>query len=119
MKLLLDEMLTLAIARKLRSRGYDVQAVAGHHDREALSDAEVLALASAERRALVTNNLRDFRPLHHEAILPGGTGHFGMVFIPGGYRRTKADTGRIITALEAILARHPGERDLANGEAWL
>ncbi len=46
-------------------------------------------------------------------------GHFGMVFIPGGYRRTKADTGRIITAFEAILARHPGDRDLANGETWL
>jgi hypothetical protein len=117
-KLLLDEM-TPAIARELRSRGHDVQAVAGHPDREALSDPEVLALARTERRALVTNNLRDFRPLHHEAILPGGAGHFGMVFIPGGYRRTKADTGRIITALEAILARHPGERDLANGETWL
>jgi hypothetical protein len=118
-KLLLDEMLTPAIARELRSRGHDVQAVAGHPDREALSDPEVLAVARTERRALVTNNLRDFRPLHHEAILPGGTGHFGMVFVPGGYGRTKADTGRIIKALEAILARHPGERDLANGETWL
>lgn len=119
MKLLFDEMLTPAIARELRSRGHDVQAIAGQRDREGLSDQEVLALARTEHRALVTNNLRDFRPLHHEAILPGGTGHFGMVFIPGGYRRTKADTGRIITALEAILAGHPGEGDLADGETWL
>jgi hypothetical protein len=44
---------------------------------------------------------------------------FGMIFMPGGYRRTRADTGRIITALEALLARFPGEEDLANGEAWL
>ncbi len=119
MKLLLDEMLTPAIARELCSRGHDVQAVAGHPDREALSDPEVLALARADHRAVVTNNLRDFRPLHHEAILPGGAGHFGMVFIPGSYRRTKAHTGRIITALEAILSRYPGEEDLANGETWL
>jgi hypothetical protein len=42
-----------------------------------------------------------------------------MIFIPGGYRRTKADTGRIIAALEAILIQHPGEDSLANGEAWL
>jgi hypothetical protein len=42
-----------------------------------------------------------------------------MIFLPGTYRRTKADTGRIIAALEAILAQHPGENDLANGEAWL
>ncbi len=119
MKLLLDEMLSPAIARELRSRGHDVEAVAGSPDREALSDPEVLALARAEHRALVTNNLRDFRPLHHEAITPGGTGHFGMIFIPGSYRRTRADTGRIIAALEAILAQYPGDKDLANGEAWL
>jgi hypothetical protein len=84
-----------------------------------LSDPEVLALARAERRAVVTNNLRDFRPLHHQAITPGGAGHFGMVFMPGSYRHTKADTGRIIAALEALLIKYSGEEDLANGEAWL
>jgi hypothetical protein len=76
-------------------------------------------LARAEHRAIVTNNLRDYRPLHHEAVVPGGSGHFGMIFIPGSYRRTRAGTGRITTALEAILAKHPGESDLSNGEAWL
>lgn len=119
MKLLLDEMLTPAIARELRARGHDVEAVAGHPDREALSDPEVMAIARAEHRAVVTNNLRDYRPLHHEAIVPGGPGHFGMIFMPGGYRRTRADTGRIVAALGAKLALYPGERDLANGEAWL
>jgi predicted nuclease of predicted toxin-antitoxin system len=119
MKLLLDEMLSPAIARELRARGHDVEAVAGHPDREALPDPEVLALARTSHRALVTNNIRDFRPLHNEAIIPGGPGHFGIIFLPGTYRRTKADTGRIITALEAKLARYPGETDLANGEDWL
>ena len=119
MRLLLDEMLSPAIARELRARGHDAEPVAGHPDREALSDPEVLALARSEHRAVVTNNLRDFRPLHHEAITPGGAGHFGMIFIPGSYRRTKADTGKIIAALDAILAHYPGENDLANGEAWL
>jgi hypothetical protein len=118
-KLLLDEMLSPAIARELRSRGHDVESIAGHPDREARSDPEVLALARAERRAVVTNNLRDFRPLHHEAITPGGAGHFGMIFVPSGYRRSRAGTGRIVVALEAILAEHSGETDLANGEAWL
>lgn len=119
MKLLLDEMLSPAIARDLRARGHEVEPVAGNPEHEALSDPEVLALARAEHRAIVTNNLRDFRPLHHEAITPGGAGHFGMIFMPGSYRRTKADTGKIITALEQILIRYPGEKDLANGEAWL
>lgn len=119
MKLLLDEMLSPAIARELRDRGHDAEAVAGHPDREALSDPHVLALARAEHRAIVTNNPRDFRPLHHEAITPGGLGHYGMIFIPGTYRRTKNDSGKIITGIESILAQYPGESDLANGEAWL
>jgi len=118
-RLLLDEMLSPVIARELRERGHDVESVAGNAGREAMSDPEVLALARAERRAIVTNNLRDYRPLHNEAIVPGGDGHFGMILMPGTYRRTKADIGRIIAALEAILAKHPGENDLANGEAWL
>jgi hypothetical protein len=118
-KLLLDEMLSPVIAGELRKRGHDVESIAGNPGREAMSDPEVLALARAERRAIVTNNLRDYRPLHHEAIVPGGHGHFGMIFIPGSYRRTRADTGRIIAALEAVLAKHSGETDLVNGEAWL
>jgi len=118
-KLLLDEMLAPVIARELRGRGYDAEAVAGRPERQSLSDPEILALARAEHRALVTNNLQDFRPLHAEAITPGGPGHYGMIFVPGGYRRTKADTGKIVTALEAILAAHPGEADLASGEEWL
>ena len=119
MRLLLDEMLSPVIARELRERGHDVESVAGSPGREAMSDPEVLALARAERRAIVTNNLRDYRPLHNEAIVPGGDGHFGMIFTSRTNRRTKADIGRIIAALEAILAQHPGENDLTNGEAWL
>jgi hypothetical protein len=118
-KVLLDEMLTPDIARVLRARRHDVEAVAGHPDWEGLSDFQIIAVARTERRAIVTNNLRDYRPLHGEAITPGGHGHFGMIFIPGSYRRTRADTGRIIAALKAKLVQYPGETDLANGEAWL
>jgi hypothetical protein len=42
-----------------------------------------------------------------------------MVFMSSTYRRTKADIGRIVKALEDKLREFPGERDLANGEAWL
>jgi hypothetical protein len=118
-RLLLDEMLSPAIARELLARGHDVQSVAGHQEREALSDPEVLAIARAERRAIVTNNVRDFRPLHVEAVMPGGAGHFGMIFMSGNYRRTKADIGRIVAALEAKLAQYPDDEDLANAEDWL
>jgi hypothetical protein len=118
-KLLLDEMLSPAIARELRERGHDVLAVAEHPGWAALSAPEVLAVARTERRAVVTSNLRDCRPLHSDAITPGGPGHFGTVFMPGSYRRTKADTGRIISALEAKLTEYPSDEDLENGECWL
>ena len=119
MKLLLDEMLSPAIAQLLRSRGHDVLAVAGDRQREGMSDPEIMALARAEHRAVVTNNLRDYRPLHYEAIMAGGGGHYGMVFMPGAFRRTKRDIGQIAAALEAKLAAYPREEDLANGETWL
>jgi hypothetical protein len=57
--------------------------------------------------------------LHHDAITPGGPGNFGMVFMAGNYRRTKADIGCTVTALEAKLDQFPGEADLVNGETWL
>jgi hypothetical protein len=112
-------MLSPVIAQELRARGHDVLAVARDHHHEGMSDPEVMALARAEHRAIVTNNLRDYRPLHHEAIMPGGAGHYGMIFMPGSYRRSKADTGQIIAALGALLDRFPGEDDLTNGETWL
>lgn len=52
-------------------------------------------------------------------ITPGGPRHFGKIFMPGSYRHTKADTGRIISALEAKPTEYPGDEDLANGECWL
>jgi predicted nuclease of predicted toxin-antitoxin system len=117
-KLLLDEMLSPVIANRLRDRGHDVEAIAGGEHAE-LSDSDVLDLARSQRRVLVTNNVVDFRRLHHDAIAPGGPGHFGIIFMPGAYRRAKADIGRIVKALEAKLREFPGDRDLAHGETWL
>ena len=119
MKLLLDEMLSAVIAEQLRARGHNVEAINRHPQHEALSDGDVLDLAREEHRAVVTNNLVDFRALHHEAITPGGRGHFGMVFMAGNHRRTRADIGRIVAALEAKLEQFPGDTDLVNGETWL
>jgi hypothetical protein len=42
-----------------------------------------------------------------------------MVFIPGGYSRRRADTGRIVTALVGTLQAHPHEDGLSNAEDWL
>jgi Domain of unknown function (DUF5615) len=117
--LLLDEMLSPAIARELRKRGHDVEAIQEHPEWCSFNDPRVVHLAREERRVIVTDNLVDMRPLHYEAITPGGPGDYGMIFIPGGHPRTRADTGRIVDALEQKLAARRGDRDLANGEDWL
>jgi hypothetical protein len=119
LKLLLDEMLSPAIARALRARGHDVEAITEHLDWEGLGDAELVALARRERRAIVTTNLRDFRPLYAEFLAPGSPGHSGFVFVPTIYRLTRADVGRVVSALEVQLADDPGEQDLANSETWI
>jgi len=118
-RLLLDEMLSPAIAGELRAHGHDVEAIKEHAEWWAYDDPQVLDLARRERRVIVTDNLVDMRPLHYEAIAPGGSGDYGMLFIPGGYRRRRADTGRIVTALAEKLDAYPDERDLADGEDWL
>jgi Domain of unknown function (DUF5615) len=117
-RVLLDEMLSPDIAEQLRAHGHDVQAIAASEHAE-LDDPEVLDLARSQQRALVTNNVRDFRPLHIAAVAPGGAGYYGMVFMSGNFRRTKADIGGIVVALEAKLAAYSGLEDLANAEEWL
>jgi len=117
-KLLLDEMLSPDIAEVLHGRGYDVQAIANSAHAE-LSDPDVLDLARSQQRAVVTNNVRDFRPLHIAAVGAGGAGHYGIIFMASNFRRSKADIGRIADALEEKLKQYPGLEDLANAEDWL
>lgn len=118
MRLLLDEMLSPRIARELRGRGYDAVAVGERAAWAGRSDDEVIDLARVERRAVVTNNLRDFRSRAAGAALPGGSGHYGMVWVPSGFRRTRKDVGRIVDALDRVLRAHPSDDDLRNGETW-
>lgn len=118
MRLLLDEQLSNDIAAGLRDRGHDVVAVKDQPAWMGMTDDEIMELARRERRGVVTNNVRDYRPLAARSVL-GGEGHFGMVFMPGGYRRTRADIGRIVRALEAVLEAHPADDALANRELWI
>jgi hypothetical protein len=118
LKLLLDEMFSPLVAAELRARGHDAVAIKARDEWHSLSDPEVIVLARAEQRAVVTANLRDFRPLHAELVAPGCEGHPGMVFVPTSFRLTRAATGQLVAALEARLAECPGDNDLANGETW-
>ena len=61
--LLLDEMFTGDIAQQLRTKGYDVISVVTDPALVGLPDDQILAYATAEKRALVTANVKDFVPL--------------------------------------------------------
>lgn len=117
MKLLLDEMWTAAIAESLRQRGHDVIAIVELGGLRGQADAAVFAYAREEQRAIVTENVADFRALALEALTTG-RGHCGIVFtsgrtFPRGDPRTP---GRMVRALEALLEMALSQDSL---EWWL
>lgn len=64
-RLLLDEDVRLLLAKTLRQRGFDARHVVELR-RDALSDAEQLAFAVTQRRAILTHNIRDYTLLDRE-----------------------------------------------------
>ena len=82
MKLLLDENLSARAAVELRTEGHDVVHLR-ERSRLGQSDREVLDLAFAEDRVLVTANVGDFRKLAGAREI-----HAGLVLLlDGGLRR--------------------------------
>lgn len=60
-----DENFPLPVIHVLRALGYDVHTLRDYgQSGQALPDPEVLALATAQQRALLTLNRRDFIRLH-------------------------------------------------------
>lgn len=66
-----------AIAIDLRARGHDVISVHESPGR-GTPDMDVFASAQSDGRAVVTENVRDVRPLVQTVIVPGGS-HFGLI----------------------------------------
>lgn len=110
MKLLLDEMISFRIAAELRDRDHDVEAVKRDRpDLESISDLSIVQTLVAEQRAIVTNNVRDYRPIH-DMFVASGRDHAGMVFtFDTSMPRTKAAIPDWVQALEALLNAHPAD----------
>jgi hypothetical protein len=113
---LLDEQLSPQIAVLLRHAGFDVLAVADRDDLLGCSDRIVFETASGEGRALVTNNVKDFRPLAAEWLAKGRI-HSGLILLPSARTRTRAAVPALAAAVEAILRAHPD--GIAGGERWV
>jgi predicted nuclease of predicted toxin-antitoxin system len=110
MKLLLDEMYAPSIAEQLRVRGHDVASV---HDREhraleGAPDEEVWTAAIADARALVSENVRDFRRIEAAALARGEPTVSLILTTDRQFPRgDPATIGRLVLALDALLAAPP------------
>jgi predicted nuclease of predicted toxin-antitoxin system len=76
-KILLDEDVWPGLAVALRKASYDAVSV-NEIGRKGQSDAEQLAFASAENRAIVTHNIRDFSPMA-QVYAECGAYHAGII----------------------------------------
>lgn len=116
MRALLDEHLSPRIAVTLRERGHDVVAVGEREDLIGCIDRTVLEAATAERRAVVTNNVKDFRPLAAER-LARGQGHGGLILLPSTRTRTRAMVEPLANAIENVVRAHAD--GLESSERWI
>jgi hypothetical protein len=117
-RLLLDEQLSPAIAEQLTARSHDV-VCAAEVGLAGATDERVLSSAARDRRAVVTNNIKDFRPLHAD-YLKTNTAHHGIVYIPTGkYGLRRDQLGFLITALDGLLDRLSAEDALRDREYFL
>jgi len=108
MRLLLDANLSpRRIARPLRERGHDVLALAESAAYEGLDDPGVLALATSDRRIVVTRNSRDFAPILREWAESGRT-HGGCILI---WTLRHDEFGPIVHDVERLLAERPRQQD--------
>ena len=98
-----------AIAEQLRARERDVSAVTERAELRGLADADLFALAQAEQRAVVTENIPDFSVLA-DGYDQRGQAHHGLLFVQSQRypRRSQRTIGRMVTALEELLRVHPG-----------
>lgn len=118
MKLLLDEHYANEIAAQLRAGGHDVVTVS-ERGLNGIDDEPLLALASAEDRALLTNNAHDFMPIVG-GWATSGRDHCGLLLTSdASMPRGKSTISLYARALQALMAANPGPRPLVNQVRWL
>jgi hypothetical protein len=101
--LLLDEMLSDAIAQQLRAVGHDVVAVVADAALVSLPDEQILAHATSAGRALVTANIKDFMPLDGQ-YRAAGQSHAGLILVSTkAFPQDRSFVGAIAGALAALL----------------
>ncbi len=116
MRILLDAHISgRTVGKALTERGHDVRSIDSEPELEGLSDPEVLELATAEGRILVTANVRDFEPLLREWAGEGRS-HAGVILVPPSIRNEAF--GVLISGVEETLG-DARQEDWVGRVAWL
>ncbi len=104
MRLLLDHNLSgRGIGGPLRAAGHDVRALQEERELEGVDDPDVLELATAEKRIVVTRNSRDFGPLTRRWAEEGSV-HAGVILI---WTYDHSQFAEIVAGVEEYLAIYP------------
>lgn len=114
MKLRLDEMVPVRVARELRAEGFDVDAVVEIPGLRGLPDALQLARAAVDRRALVSYDAGDLVALASQRTASGDE-HAGLVLLPSR-RFPQGSPDLIVEGLRRFLT---GEQPAAGFIHWL
>ncbi|MPY91837.1 MAG: hypothetical protein GEV08_01890 [Acidimicrobiia bacterium] len=107
MRLFLDAHVSgRRVARALREAGHDVRAADEERALDGMSDENLLALAAAEGRVLVTFNVADF-PVIVRRWAEAGQPHAGCAIVVG---IDHSEFGTIIRVVERALEGRPDPR---------
>ncbi len=116
MKASLDEQLSAQIAVLLRQIGHDVQAITERPDLMGRSDRIIFEVAGSEGRAVITNNVKDFRPLAAEWLAQGRV-HAGLIPLPAARTRTRGAIAELTDRTSTVLRDNPD--GLSGSERWI
>ena len=112
-RLLLDEMFHPSVAVRLVDRGHDCRSVVADPALRQRADSDLMALAVAEDRTLVTNNVVDFERLRRDRVAESAPVPPLVYTSDSSFPRNRRYVSQIVEALDAALktdavGRHGG-----------
>ena len=120
MKLLVDEMYSPILARRLRDEhAADAVSVLDRSDLRGRPDEAIFEVAQLESRTILTENVPDFLRLARNHAAAGGLHHGLLLTTNRRFPRSRpSTTARLVEATADVLA-HSQNEEPSNRETWL
>lgn len=117
-RLLLDEHYANEIAERLRAQGHDVVSVVANPALRSQPDLELFRWAAAVGRRIVTENIKDFRPLLLRAYSTGELHACLLLVSPRRFPRGQGNRTNVIVGALAEWLNRPDAGECPD-EDWL